>query len=107
MNPNVSQKLKELLGFLKKEGFSDEDIQKIVEQAAQFVSLKFDAEMKAALTEEDFKRIDECDSQEEANVMMRELFGLRTGKSANEVLVEMYDNFSDGFLKEYREKKGK
>lgn len=94
-----------VLEILKKEGISQDDLQKLAEDITKAASVKFYTEMIGALTEEDLAEIEKCTTQEEANMEIRTRFAQRTGENPDKLMQEFLDKFAGGFLKEYKKKK--
>lgn len=97
MNP----KIQEVTEILRKEGMSEEEIQKILEDITKAATVKLQSEMIANLTEEDLAAIDKCSSQEEANYEIRTRFYNRSGKNADSIMQEFLATFAQGFLDKY------
>jgi hypothetical protein len=102
MNP----RLEELLNTLKKDGFSQEEIDSVIQGITNTASARLYGEMTMNFTEADWGQLDACADQEEADAKVRLLFAKHSEKSPEAILDEMFTNFADGFLVRYQEDRG-
>ena len=98
----MEQKTKflQVLEYLKKKGWTDEQITKLTEELAKTVFSQFYTEAISYLTNEDTDEIDKCGSQEEANIKIKDFYKLRTGRNPDEVATKFYDDFATKFFEE-------
>lgn len=101
MNP----KLSEAVDLFRKDGHSEKEVQRLIEDISKAATAKLFAEMVTSLTEEDLAEIDKCTSQEEANIEIRTRFGQRSGRNPDEIMQEFLTIFAQGFLEQYQKDK--
>lgn len=93
-------KYQQVLETLKAKGWTDEQLAQLSEEIAKAVFNKFYTDAVANLTDEDLDELEKCNSQEEANVKIKELYQKRTGNDPDEEAKQFYDDFATKFLEE-------
>jgi len=104
---NSNSKLEEVMKVLRKEGYSDEEIQKFIEELTKMATAKLYTEITANLTEEDKAEIEKLTLKEEADLEIKKRFYERSGKSLDDLMQEFLATFAQGFLDKYWEEKTK
>lgn len=104
---NSNPKLEEVIKVLKKEGYSDEEIQKFIEELTKMATAKLYTEITANLTEEDKAEIEKLTFKEEVDLEIKKRFYERSGKSLDDLMQEFLTTFAQGFLDKYQEEKAK
>lgn len=98
-------KLNQVADALKDEGYSDEQVAKLMENLTKDATAKFYTEAIAVFSDEDMKAIDACASQEQANFEIRTRYAEKTGKNPDVAVQEYIDTFAQGFLDAYHKDK--
>ena len=104
-------KMQEVIETLKETGSTEEEIQQVLEDVSKMVFARLNVEIMAAFSEEEIDQIEkdsgETPNEEEWEQKVKEMFIQKTGKNPDEMAIEYYEVFADGFLKEYENDKQK
>lgn len=84
---------------LKKKGMSDEGVGKLLASLTEISGVELYTALMISLTEEDRKTVDGIEDENEAFKKMDELFKLRTGMDADELIAKVQSGMVDTALK--------
>ena len=97
MNPN---KFDQVIEELKKQGHTDEQIVQFCQAVTEAGYNQIYTEGMALFTEVDMNQIEACETQEQANGLIRKIFEERTGQKVEDRLEKYIEVFSENFLRE-------
>ena len=91
--------LQKVVEILKAKGWTDEQIANMSSDLMKKASSLLYTSAIATFTEEDMVAIEACETDEDANKKILELFQLRTGKNPQEELNGFLTKFAEEFIK--------
>ncbi|MBI2011251.1 hypothetical protein HYS91_00640 [Candidatus Daviesbacteria bacterium] len=97
-----STKYQQVIAVLKEKGYSDSQIVEFTQDLTSTSFSKLYSEAMLSFTDEDFKAIEKCIDQRQANEEIRKRYKLRTNKDPDQEALKFFDNFAEGFLQEYQ-----
>lgn len=98
-------KLQQVVDILRENNYNDQQIQEVLEDISKLVFSRLNAEIMAAFSEEEINKIEaesgDNPNQEEWEQKVKDMFIQKTGKNPDDMAIEYYEIFADGFLKEH------
>lgn len=98
----VNAKVQELLQLLSDRGLKEEAIEDVRDGLWSQANETFISSVLASLTDEDLQTVETAASQEEVNTMLRKLFEEKTGKSMEEEMNKVVDQYASELIQKYQ-----
>lgn len=102
MHANQNPTLENVIDILKNKGWTDEQIVELTNNITKTSFARLYEQALASFTNEDIKAVEACQTQEETNEKIRQIYTLRTGKDPNQEAQKFIANFVQGFMAEYQ-----
>lgn len=92
--------LQQVIDILQKKGYTEDQIADTTADLTKAAFTTLYSNAMAAFTEEDVQMIENCETDEEANKKIMELYKLRTGKDPQEEMNKFLEKFAKDFTAE-------
>lgn len=96
-------KFSQVVEILEKIGKSDQEIAEFTKKVEQVGFTQLFLEATVYLTDDDFKAIESCEDQDQANRLIKKRYILRTGKNPEHEMKKFLDEFSEEFIKQHNQ----
>ncbi len=95
----------QVIQILKSQGYTDDQIAKTIGEVATAGATQFYAEAMATFSDEDITAVEKCNTDAEADVMIKQLYRQKTGQDPEQKIQEFMMRFAKGFIEQYEKDK--
>ena len=99
----MNQTLEPVITILQKEGATEDQIADTVADLIQATTAMFYKNAMEVFSEEDIKKIDVCENEAKADIVIRGLYEQKMGRKPEEEMDAFLTTFVETFLKEHAE----